>query len=134
MNPVVHFEMPYEDAARVQKFYSDVFGWKAQNLGEDMGGYITVATGKTDEQTGRPTEPGFINGGLFKKSDRNPIPGVVIAVDDIKAAMQKVKDAGGKILGSSQGMDEPDDIPGVGLYMSIEDPEGNRVALLQPKM
>ncbi len=134
MNPVVHFEMPYEDAERVSKFYQQAFGWNASKMGPEMGGYITVETTKTDPQTARPSEPGAINGGFFPKSDRNPVPGVVIAVDDIKVAMQKVKDAGGKILGSSQGMDEPDDIPGVGFYMSIEDPEGNRVALLQPKM
>jgi len=27
MNPVVHFEMPYQDATRVMKFYRTVFGW-----------------------------------------------------------------------------------------------------------
>ena len=46
-------------------------------------------------------------------------------------AMKKVEEAGGKIIGASKGM-EPDDIPGVGLYMAIEDSEGNRVSLLQP--
>jgi predicted enzyme related to lactoylglutathione lyase len=28
---------------------------------------------------------------------------------------------------------EPDDIPGVGLYCSILDSEGNRVGMLEPK-
>jgi predicted enzyme related to lactoylglutathione lyase len=26
-NPVVHFEMPYEDAERLQAFYRSAFGW-----------------------------------------------------------------------------------------------------------
>jgi predicted enzyme related to lactoylglutathione lyase len=56
---------------------------------------------------------------------------VVIAVDDIKAAMKKVKEAGGKVLGG-QKPGEPDAIPGVGLYASFVDTEGNRVSLLQP--
>ena len=30
MNPVVHFEIPYEDSERVCRFYSSVFGWPMQ--------------------------------------------------------------------------------------------------------
>ena len=37
MCPVVHFEMPAEDRKRMAGFYSDVFGWQTQLLGEDMG-------------------------------------------------------------------------------------------------
>ena len=36
MNPVVHFEMPYDDAQRVSKFYRTVFGWNMQPQGETM--------------------------------------------------------------------------------------------------
>ena len=53
-------------------------------------------------------------------------------VDDIREAMKKVEMAGGKIVGG-QTLGEPDDIPGVGLYVSFIDTEGNRVGLLQPK-
>ena len=28
MNPVVHFEMPYEDRERLVKFYTQAFGWQ----------------------------------------------------------------------------------------------------------
>ena len=45
--------------------------------------------------------------------------------------MKKVEEAGGKIIGASKGM-EPDNIPGIGLYMSVQDTEGTKVALLQP--
>ena len=37
MNPVVHFELPYDDRDRVVKFYQTAFGWELQKLGEDMG-------------------------------------------------------------------------------------------------
>jgi predicted enzyme related to lactoylglutathione lyase len=40
--------------------------------------------------------------------------------------MKNVEEAGGKVLG------EPLDIPGVGLYVSFIDTEGNRVSMLQP--
>jgi len=55
----------------------------------------------------------------------------VIAVPDIEAAMKKVAETGGKIIGG-QKAGEPDDIPGIGLYISFYDSEGNRVGMLQP--
>lgn len=33
MNPVVHFEMPYDDPARMSKFYASAFGWECNKLG-----------------------------------------------------------------------------------------------------
>jgi predicted enzyme related to lactoylglutathione lyase len=123
MNPVVHFEMPYDDAARVARFYQTAFGWQTQQFGEDMGNYITAAT----SEPGSP-RPGSINGGFFARKPDWPaqVPSVVISVDDIQAGMKKVTEAGGKVLG------EPMEIPGVGQYVSFTDPEGNRVSLLQP--
>ncbi len=133
MNPVVHFEMPYEDRQRMADFYSKAFGWQAQMLGEDMGDYVVVNTAETDPQTRMLKEPGRINGGFFKRTKPEQYPSVVIAVDDINEAMKQVEAAGGKVLGGSKGNGEPDDIPGIGLYVSIIDTEGNRVSLLQPK-
>ena len=131
MNPVVHFEMPYEDKDRMADFYSKAFGWKSQMLGPEMGEYVVMTTTEMDEKSKFPKEPGRINGGFFKKSKANQLPSVVVAVDDIFEAIKKVEEAGGKIIGASKGM-EPDDIPGVGKYISIEDSEGNRLSLLQP--
>ena len=127
MNPVIHFEMPYDDAGRLAKFYQAAFGWKMQSMGEQMGNYV-LATTIASDSNGRPTKPGAINGGFFEKKPDWPAqhPSVVIGVGDIKAAMAKVIDAGGKVLG------EPMDIPGVGAYVSFTDTEGNRVSLLQP--
>lgn len=129
MNPVVHFEMPAENGKRMADFYTNVFGWKTQMLGPEMGNYILAATTETDE-TGRPKNPGAINGGFFPKLEDKPAqyPSVVIAVEDIKEYMEKVEKAGGKVLG------EPWDIPGVGLYVSFIDTEGNRISMLQPHM
>jgi predicted enzyme related to lactoylglutathione lyase len=127
MNPVVHFEMPAEDQKRVANFYSQVFGWQTQTMGEDMGNYIVATTTESGED-GRPTTPGTINGGFFTKSDDNPSkhPQVVIGVEDIKEHVKKVEAGGGKVLG------EPVDIPGVGTYVSFRDTEGNLVSMLQP--
>ena len=126
-NPVVHFEMPYEDRERLVKFYNRVFGWEMQKLGKDMGDYVTAATTETDEKS-MVKRPGAINGGFFPKKPDWPAqyPSVVIAVEDIQDAMKKVAAAGGKILG------EPMEITGIGQYVSFIDTEGNRVSMLQP--
>jgi predicted enzyme related to lactoylglutathione lyase len=129
MNPVVHFEMPYEDAERLVRFYSRAFGWKMVTLGKEMGNYVTAATAETDANN-MLKEPGAINGGFFPREAERPgqYPSVVIAVDDIKEAMKMVSNAGGKVLG------EPMEIPGIGQYVSFEDTEGNRVSILQPSV
>ena len=139
-NPVVHFEMGYQDRDRMCAFYEKAFNWKLNRMGQEMGNYVVAETGPTDEATGRPSNPGNINGGFYQKTD-NPsshAPSVVIAVDDIHAAITAVTNAGGKILGGMQQDGthtmEPTMIPGVGLWISAEDTEGNRISLLQPKM
>lgn len=126
MNPVVHFEMPAEDRARMRKFYEGVFGWQTNQLGPEMGDYVLVTTTEVDEKQ-MPKKPGAINGGFYQKTPDAPHPSVIISVDDIKASMKKVAEAGGKVLG------EPMEIPGVGSYVSFSDTEGNRVGMLQPK-
>jgi predicted enzyme related to lactoylglutathione lyase len=126
MNPVVHFEMPYNDAARVARFYQQAFDWQMQPLGEEMGDYVMAMTAESTPHG--PTVPGVINGGFFPKKPDFPaqVPSVVISVDDIGAGMTRVREAGGSVLG------EPMEIPGVGRYVSFIDTEGNRVSLLQP--
>lgn len=128
MDPVVHFEMPYEDRVRMAKFYQSAFGWQMQMLGEEMEDYVVATTIESGE-TG-PKRPGAINGGFFPRKADWPAqyPSVVIAVQDIRDAMKKVSDAGGKVLG------DPMEIPGIGQYVSFTDSEGNRVSMLQPKM
>jgi predicted enzyme related to lactoylglutathione lyase len=131
MNPVIHFEMPASDKSRMIKFYEKAFGWKMQQLGPEMGNYVVVSTTETDEKN-RPKTPGAINGGFFEKSNDNQYPSVVIAVDDIGAAIKDVTAAGGQVVGGHNKDGQPDEIPGVGLYASFIDTEGNRVSMLQP--
>ena len=88
MNPVVHFEIPAEDAGRMSEFYSRVFGWKTQQLGPEMGNYVLVQTTETGEN-GFPKEPGRINGGFAQKSKDNESTSVVIAVENIQVRVEK---------------------------------------------
>ena len=127
-NPVVHFEMPYKDAGRVSKFYQQAFGWNMTNIGASMGNYITAGTAATDDNS-MVTQPGAINGGFYNLADvgSSPEPSVVVSVDDLDKAMAAIKAAGGSIER------EPTEIPGIGMWASFRDTEGNRVSILQPR-
>lgn len=130
MNPVVHFELPYEDRNRIAEFYAKSFGWKYNMLGEDMGNYVVAMTSEEGDDQ-RPKERGMINGGFYEKPPKGEMgqhPSVVISVDDIEESIKMVEKAGGKVVG------KPDNIPGVGLYVSFIDTEGNRISMLQPIM
>lgn len=126
MNPVVHFEMPYQDADRVMEFYRTVFGWQLQLLGQEMGGYVLATTAVEDTNSGSPK--GAINGGFFPTVHGAPpqYPSLTIGTADIQETVQKITRAGGRVLG------EPALVPGIGLYVSFVDTEGNRNSVLQP--
>ncbi|HEX7042334.1 MAG TPA: VOC family protein [Patescibacteria group bacterium] len=132
-DPVVHFEMPAKDKKRVSQFYSSVFGWKMNQLGEDMANYVLADTAETDEKR-MVTRPGAINGGFFDYQDKEgfDVPHLVIAVENIEDSIKKVEEAGGKVLGGIKGPGTIDEIPGIGRYVSFVDSEGNHVGMLQP--
>lgn len=126
MDPVIHFELPYEDAQRIAGFYEVAFGWQTEPMGEKMGNYVLATTALTDAKKG--AQAGAINGGFYKKTPDQPAqyPSIVIAVQNIRVSIKRVTDAGGQVLG------EPMPIPGVGFYVSFLDTEGNRGSMLEP--
>lgn len=135
MCPVIHFEMPYVDRERAARFYGETFGWHPQFLGPEMGAYVLVSTAPAHGTApALPVHPqaalGAINGGLFPRDPAQPQqhPSVVIGVPDIHAAMQRVRDGGGEVIG------EPMAIPGVGQYVVFRDTEGNHNSMMQPDM
>ena len=127
MNRVVHFEIPADDVERAKKFYGENFGWKLIQMGPEVGNYILVQTGPTDEK-GMPQDKSFINGGLMKRDPSARSPVIVLAVDDADATVERVKKSGGKLVG------EILDIPNVGRYARVEDTEGNVIGVIKPIM
>jgi predicted enzyme related to lactoylglutathione lyase len=132
MCPVVHFEMPYKDRERAARFYAAAFGWTPQMLGPEMGDYMLVTTAPPGERPGLPPQAslGAIHGGFFPYRAHLPMqhPSVVVGVEDMGAAMQRIRDAGGAVMG------EPMAIPGVGQYVVFQDTEGNHNSIIQPEM
>jgi predicted enzyme related to lactoylglutathione lyase len=127
MDRVVHFEIPADDLERAKKFYSENFGWKLTQYGPEMGNYVIVHTGPTDDQ-GMPQDRAFINGGLMPRDPSAKSPVIVMAVGDADATVDKVKKSGGKLVG------EIIDIPNVGRYARVQDTEGNVIGILKPSM
>lgn len=128
MCPVVHFEMPAINRVRVAAFYAGAFGWNMQQLGEDMGNYLLAETASADVPGA--SHRGAIGGGFYPPQPGGEVSStsVVIAVEQLEPAMERVRQHGGKIHGEAM------DIPGVGRFIVFEDTEGNRNSMLQPLM
>ena len=126
-NPVVHFEMAYEDSKRASEFYSKVFGWDMNILGADMENYILAGTVDVDEQR-MPKSAGAINGGMYDKSQMTASGQrvhIVISVDNLEESLKKAEESGATIV------TKPMEIKGIGMYATIKDTEGNDVGVMQ---
>ena len=117
---VLHFEIPVDDSDRANTFYGDVFGWQLMPMPEM--GYTMVSTGPTSMETG-PSEPGFINGGMFKRDEASRATNVVIGVASIDDALKQVEAAGGKTV------TERFPVGDMGFTAYFNDTEGNLVGL-----
>ena len=118
MPKVVHFEMPFDDSERANKFYADVFGWQASKFAGGPEDYYLQQTGPDDETYG-------ISGALIERAAALNRGGtlVVIAVDDLDAYIGKVTAAGAEIVTPRTV------IPGVGYFANFRDTEGNVVGM-----
>jgi predicted enzyme related to lactoylglutathione lyase len=117
---VVHFEVPADDLERAQSFYRDAFGWQLDPMPEMS--YTIVTTTKVDDQ-GRPTEPGAINGGMMTRQRPFTGPVIVISVDDVDGALERVRELGGEMLQPRTAVGD------MGFSAYFADPEGNVVGL-----
>ncbi|WP_316506576.1 VOC family protein [Nitrosopumilus sp.] len=122
MNKVVHFEIPYDDQGRAQKFYQDVFGWNISKF-PDMD-YHMATTTPSDEKM-KPKEPGAINGGLLPKDPTGAHPVIVIDVPSLDEHIKKVESAGGKTVMPKM------QVGNFGLYARVKDTEDNIIGIWQ---
>jgi uncharacterized protein len=114
-NPVVHFEVIGEDGKKLQDFYSTVFAWKI-NADNPMS-YGMVSGG---------AEQGGIGGGIAGYPEEGG-RGVTfyIEVASLEDTLEQVEKSGGRTLMS------PDDVPGGPRMAQFQDPQGNRIGLVQ---
>ena len=122
MNKVVHFEIPYDDQGRAQKFYQEVFGWQIMKMPEMD--YHMVTTTPSDENM-KPKDVGAINGGLLAKDPTGQHPIIVIDVPSVDDHIKKIESSGGKVIMPAIKVGE------FGMYARVEDTEGNVIGLWQ---
>jgi uncharacterized protein len=117
---VVHFEIPFDDGDRARGFYKEAFGWQAMEMPEM--GYTIVMSGPSNDSG--PTESGFINGGMLSREQAATSgPVLVVDVDSIDAALEKIGGLGGStVVGKTP-------VGDMGFAAYFTDPEGNVVGL-----
>jgi uncharacterized protein len=117
---VVHFEVPADDVDRAKNFYDKAFGWRIVSWPGNE--YHLVTTVETDE-SGMPTEPGGINGGMLKRQKPITSPVITIQVDDVESALKTVEQEGGSVVRGKEPVGD------MGFSAYFLDTEGNTVGL-----
>ncbi|UJR84750.1 VOC family protein [Sandaracinus amylolyticus] len=116
--PVMHFELIASAPERLKRFYTTLFGWRAEDQ-EGMD-YAMLRAGE-----GRGIEGGL--GGT--STGLTPGLAIYVQVEDVDAHLARARE-----LGASEVLQEAYDVPGVGRFAVLRDPEGNRVGLwAQPR-
>ncbi|MGD9530181.1 VOC family protein [Pseudonocardia sp.] len=118
---VVHFEIPFDDGDRARGFYRDALGWEVSVMPEMD--YTMAMTGPTGAE-GMPKEPGFINGGMFRRVE-GPLRGPVLVVDveAIDPALARIEELGGATVLARMPVGQ------MGFVAYFSDPEGNVLGL-----
>jgi predicted enzyme related to lactoylglutathione lyase len=70
-----------------------------------------------------PTEPGAINGAITERKGEIKAPIIVITVASIDESLNKVAEAGGKVVEGKQTVEN------MGHYAYVADPDGNVISL-----
>jgi uncharacterized protein len=111
---IAHIEFSAASPKEAAGFYTELFGWKHQEM---PGDYWMFDTGSNLGGGYNPVG----SGGLYDVKPGEVL--VYVSTDDIDASLAKAEALGGKtITGKSP-------IPGIGWYAIFEDPTGNKVGL-----
>jgi len=115
----VWYELMTTDAKAGEAFYRDVVGWGAQKAGVPGVDYTLLTAGSTPT-AGMMTMPAEVCAAGWR-------PGWMgyVAVDNVDATARRVIELGGRVY------KEPQDIPGVGRFAVVADPQGAAFALIK---
>jgi uncharacterized protein len=113
-NSVVHVEILGADAAKLQKFYGELFGWGV-TLNPMGYGYVPV----------EPSAPVKLTGGIGNSQNGKPLLTFYVKVADPGNILKRAEELGGRIVMS------PTDVPGGITFARFADPEGNEVGIVR---
>lgn len=114
-NPIVHWELVVSDVEKAKAFYGSLFDWRFDE--SSFPGYTIIDVG----EEGR-------GGGLMERPPEAPgcALNVYFGVDDVAGALAKAQAAGATVLiGKTE-------IPGVGSWGMILDPDGIPMCVFEP--
>ncbi len=110
---LVHVEIRSGDAARAQRFWSSLFGWRFNAEAGELP-YTMAQT------------PGGTGLGLYRSDDGERGLLAYFSVDDVDEALERVRDLGGEVV------EERTAIPETGWFARCRDTEGNAFNVFQP--
>ncbi len=109
-------ELVTSDVDGAKKFYGELFGWTFEDMAMEQGTY-SVFKANDDEVGGMMPFP----------PDSPPMPpawGLYITVDDVDAVTEKAVTMGAKVAMA------PMDIPEVGRFAVLQDPQGAFISVI----
>ena len=111
--PIVHVEFSANNLEETGKFFSDVFGWKIQQVPEMNYAMFNPGEG--------------VEGGFNPVSDTNPAGTILVHIGtgDVNATLSVIEAHGGKTLVPKT------EIPEFGWFAIFSDPTGNNIGLYQ---
>jgi uncharacterized protein len=110
-------ELMTTDAAAARKFYGQLLGWQFKDM--DMGGGMTYTLINAGGQ-----DVGGIMAIPPKAKGMPPNWGPYVTVDQVDKVVERAKGLGARVLV------EPQDIPNVGRFATISDPQGAMISLI----
>ena len=117
--PVVHFEVVGQDGAKLQRYYSELFGWQINADNPMSYGIVSREQNAGEDGVG-------IGGGIGKGPEDYPGHVTFYAgVPDVEAALAKAESLGGsRVMGPEKVMEDVE----IGLF---NDPEGHLVGVVK---
>ncbi len=108
------------DVEGAKKFYTQLFGWETEDMPMENMSYSITKIGDQGVGGIMPLPP--------EAEGVAPRWGVYVTVDDVDATARKAEDLGGKIHVP------PTDIPNVGRFCVIQDPQGSVISAITYEM
>ncbi len=109
-------ELLTSDVAAARKFYGQLLGWQFKDMNMAAMTYTVVNAGGQDIGGIMPIPP--------QAKGMSPCWGAYVTVDNVDAVTDRVRGLGGKLTVP------PTDIPTVGRFAVIQDPQGASISLI----
>ncbi len=119
VHTLVHFEIPASDPAKIASFYEQLFSWKFTKMEGPMDYWLIS---HKDAES-----PDDTMGGLFKRNTPQEQYMNYILVNSVDESVSKATNLGAKVITPKQ------EIPNVGWFAILADPDGNTFALYQSR-